>query len=57
MSLADRYDDFYKSALTAETFREVAVAGWPKNRVEAIVACAGEGLSVLDVGCASASRS
>ena len=51
MSLSKRYDDFYRTALTPQAFADVSVNGWPANRIEAILAHAGEGESVLDVGC------
>jgi len=51
MSLAERYDTFYASSQTRETLHDVALKGWPRNRVEAIVAFAGSGGTVLDVGC------
>ena len=53
MSLSDRYDTFYQSSLEREIFSDGRVSGWPRNRVEAIVAYAGQGGSVLDVGCGS----
>ena len=53
MSLSDRYDTFYRSSLEREIFTDGRASGWPRNRVEAIVAYAGEGGSVLDVGCGS----
>ncbi len=51
MSLSERYDEFYKSSLTREVFTDITPAGWPRSRVEAILAHAGSGASVLDVGC------
>jgi SAM-dependent methyltransferase len=51
MTLSERYDTFYKSSLIRETFADVELTGWPQNRVEAILAYAGQGESVLDVGC------
>ena len=53
MSLSERYDSFYRTSLQREQFADVHLAGWPRNRVEAIVAYAGSGDSVLDVGCGS----
>ena len=53
MSLSDRYDTFYQSSLEREIFVDERVAAWPRNRVAAIVAYAGEGGSVLDAGCGS----
>ena len=51
MSLSERYDEFYRSSLTREALSDISPSGWPRNRVEAIVAHAGSGTSVLDVGC------
>ena len=51
MSLSDQYDAFYKSTLVREHFVDLHSKGWPRNRTEAILAHAGSGLSVLDVGC------
>jgi SAM-dependent methyltransferase len=51
MSLSERYDAFYRSELTAETFVDLTVDGWPRDRVQAIICHAGSGDSVLDVGC------
>lgn len=51
MALSDKYDQFYDSALIKESLSEVKVTGWPKNRVEAIVAMGGSGERILDVGC------
>lgn len=51
MSLADRYDTFYAADLKPEDMRDIARHAWPHDRVEAIVAFAGQGGSVLDVGC------
>lgn len=51
MSLAERYDAFYASSQTRETLHDVPQHAWPRNRVEAIVAFAGSGGTVLDVGC------
>lgn len=53
MSLSERYDTFYKSSLARETFSDVELKGWPRDRVQAIIAFAGHGQSVLDVGCGS----
>lgn len=49
--MSSKYDQFYSSSLTKEQLFTVIVAGWPKNRVEAIVAAGGEGESILDIGC------
>jgi ubiquinone/menaquinone biosynthesis C-methylase UbiE len=51
MGMSSKYDQFYDSSLTKEKLPVVAVDGWPKNRVEAIVAVGGKGQSILDVGC------
>lgn len=51
MTMSDRYDAFYRTALTREQFVDVSVKGWPSNRREAILAHAGRGHAVLDVGC------
>jgi len=51
MSLRDKYDQFYDSSLTKEQLREVQVRGWPKDRVDAVVAMNGAGEKILDVGC------
>lgn len=51
MSLSERYDEFYKSSLTRERLTDVVPGAWPRGRVEAILAHAGAGATVLDVGC------
>lgn len=51
MSLSKQYDAFYQSSQRKVALEEVRLAGWPKNRVEAIVHSAGEGETVFDVGC------
>ena len=53
MSLSERYDEFYKSSLTREVFTDLSPTGWPRSRVEAVLAHAGSGMSVLDIGCGS----
>lgn len=53
MSLSERYDEFYRSSLQREVFTDISPAGWPRGRVEAILAHAGQGQVVLDVGCGS----
>lgn len=50
-SLSGKYDRFYPSSLKKEALSDVARGGWPRNRVEAIVAMGGEGQTILDVGC------
>lgn len=49
-SLKDGYDRFYRSTGPVE-LPEITVTGWPRDRIEAIVAMGGEGDTVLDVGC------
>ena len=51
MALSDKYDKFYDSTLNREELSEIVVNGWPKDRVEAIVAMRGTGNRILDVGC------
>ena len=51
MNLSNKYDQFYASDLSKEQLESVSVAGWPRNRVEAIVAVGGEGDRILDIGC------
>ena len=51
MSLASKYDAFYASEKAANAFSDVVVRGWPRNRVEAVLAHAPQGGAVLDVGC------
>lgn len=51
MSLSERYDVFYRSSLEREALPEVELHGWPRDRVQAIMAFAGRGDAVLDVGC------
>jgi SAM-dependent methyltransferase len=51
MSLSERYDAFYAADLRPQGLRDIARHAWPSDRVEAIVAFAGQGGSVLDVGC------
>jgi ubiquinone/menaquinone biosynthesis C-methylase UbiE len=51
MPLSDKYDQFYKSSLSKEALQDVVVRGWPRNRVEAIVAMGGKGDCILDIGC------
>lgn len=51
MGLSEKYDQFYDSALVKEHLRDVKVRGWPRDRVEAIVAMGGRGDRVLDIGC------
>lgn len=51
MSLSERYDSFYKTALVKEPLAEVHLRKWPRNRVEAILHSAGTDGTLLDVGC------
>ncbi|MCB1762937.1 MAG: class I SAM-dependent methyltransferase [Gammaproteobacteria bacterium] len=51
MSLTEKYDRFYDSDLTIEKLPEIALSSWPRSRAEAIVAVAGHGDRILDVGC------
>lgn len=51
MSLSEKYDQFYNSSLSKEQLQDVVVRGWPRNRVEAIVAMGGKGDCILDIGC------
>lgn len=49
--MSERYDSFYRTSLVRERFVDLRVEGWPRNRSEAILAHAGKGRVVLDVGC------
>ena len=51
MSLSEKYDRFYNSSLCKEQLHDVVIKGWPRNRVEAIVAMDGKGDCILDIGC------
>lgn len=51
MSLSERYDEFYQAPLQREVLVDIVPTGWPRGRVEAILAHAGQGQVVLDVGC------
>lgn len=51
MSLSKQYDAFYQTSQCKVDLPVVQLYGWPKNRVEAILHSAGDGASVLDVGC------
>lgn len=50
-TMSEKYDQFYQSSLTKERLLEVVPRGWPKDRVEAIVAVGGHGERILDIGC------
>jgi SAM-dependent methyltransferase len=51
LSLSDRYDSFYANVPPNEVLTDIPRYSWPVNRVESVVAFAGRGQSVLDVGC------
>ena len=51
MTMSERYDSFYRTSLVREQFVDLQFEGWPCNRTEAILAHAGKGQTVLDVGC------
>lgn len=51
MALSDKYDEFYSSSLHKEALPDIVVRGWPRNRVEAVVAMGGSGDKILDIGC------
>jgi ubiquinone/menaquinone biosynthesis C-methylase UbiE len=51
--MRDKYDRFYATTLTKEHIPTIIVRGWPKNRLEAIVAQGGNGDRLLDIGCGS----
>lgn len=51
MGLSNKYDQFYASDLKKEQLNSASIDGWPRNRVEAIVAMGGRGDRVLDIGC------
>lgn len=53
MSLSEKYDEFYGADIVKETFRQIKIGAWPRDRIEAIVAMGGEGEKVLDIGCGS----
>lgn len=55
MSLSSKYDQFYKTDLSAGTLVDYPVRAWPRNRVEAIVAIPGTGESIMDIGCGDGS--
>lgn len=52
-AMKEKYDEFYNSAIGKERFMDVQLDGWPKDRVQAIVAVEGKGESILDIGCGS----
>jgi SAM-dependent methyltransferase len=54
IELAEQYDAYYPSNLVREKLPEAIQDGWPRDRFQAIVAFAGKGESVLDVGCGNA---
>jgi ubiquinone/menaquinone biosynthesis C-methylase UbiE len=51
--MREKYDRFYAATLTKEHIPTIIVRGWPKNRLEAIVAQGGNGERLLDIGCGS----
>lgn len=51
MGMSSKYDEFYNSSHEKEDLPDVVVKGWPRNRVEAIVAVGGQGECILDIGC------
>lgn len=51
MALSDKYDQFYDSSLQKEALGDIEINGWPRDRVEAIVAMDGTGDRILDIGC------
>lgn len=55
MGLSSKYDQFYKTDGQARAIADCPVRKWPRNRAEAIVAVAGAGESVMDIGCGDGS--
>lgn len=53
VGMEHKYDRFYDSPLQKEDLRDVCIRGWPKNRIEAVVAVGGQGETILDIGCGS----
>ncbi len=51
--MEQKYNQFYNASLRKEDFKDVQVGRWPKDRVQAILSVAGEGESILDIGCGS----
>lgn len=51
MALDAKYDEFYGGDARRGPMADVAVRGWPRDRVQAIVSLPLSGASVLDVGC------
>lgn len=51
MSMEEKYDRFYAGQLMRENFDELRPAGWPRDRVQAILRDVPPGESVMDVGC------
>ncbi|MFU8820506.1 MAG: class I SAM-dependent methyltransferase [Gammaproteobacteria bacterium] len=51
MTLSEKYDQFYASDGERRVLREIAISGWPRNRLEAIVYVPGDGDTILDIGC------
>ncbi|MGC4403582.1 methyltransferase domain-containing protein [Methyloversatilis sp. MC4-4] len=51
MALNSKYDEFYGDHASEQSFQEVNFSGWPKDRVQAIVAMNLSGERILDIGC------
>lgn len=51
MSLSSKYDAFYANDQAKAAFAAVVLRGWPRDRVQAVIAHAPRGGAVLDVGC------
>lgn len=51
MSLDKKYDEFYLADAGRATHKDVALSGWPRNRLEAVVCTPLQGDTILDVGC------
>ena len=51
MTMAEKYDRFYEAPASQTPLKEVTLRGWPRNRVEAIIAYSGDGQTLLDIGC------
>ena len=51
MSLSDKYDQLYMTDLEVSALVDYPIRTWPLNKMEAIVAVAGAGHSILDIGC------
>lgn len=51
MDLDAKYDTFYKSDAEQPSHGDIAVRGWPRDRMQAIVFLPLSGESILDIGC------